>query len=151
MKLAFTMLAAMALLAPRSADAQSCGNLSTADATAVLDNYGGIFYDPEQAETRGSAILELNPVADPGEMVMEDSICTAVVQRAVDRMRRGNLRWQGGRDPEYTSAVFRFGPYYVVLIREKIEITPGALAPPTGRGVTMIFRVSDLEFLLGVV
>jgi hypothetical protein len=130
--------------------AQACGNLTQEDADAALYHLGAIFYDPENAETRDTIIQQLDSATHPGAIVRDDAVCQAVVARMVEARRQGNLRWQGEQTPAFTSAVFRFGPYYVGIIREIISPQPGALGGAFARGGQMIFRVSDLEFLLSV-
>lgn len=136
---------------PCDLPAQACGNLTQEEVGAALYQLGGIFYDPENAETRDTIIQQLDSTAHPGAIVRDDSVCQAVVARMVEARRQGNLRWQGEHTPAFTSAVFRFGPYYIGIIRETISPQPGVLGGGFARGVKMIFRVSDLEFLLGVV
>lgn len=136
---------------PCDLPAQACGNLTQGQVDVALYQLGEIFYDPENAETRDTIIQQLDPATHPGAIVRDDSVCEAVVARMVEAMRQGNTRWKGEHTPAFTSAVFRFGPYYVGIIREIISPQPGALGGAFARGPQMIFRVSDLEFLLGVV
>ncbi|HEX8362422.1 MAG TPA: hypothetical protein VF613_20045 [Longimicrobium sp.] len=142
--------AAIIALTSLSAGAQSCAILPAEKEADVLEGLYDMLFNPEFAESRDSAIQLLGPVTDPGMAVKDDSVCRAVAQRMVARERQFNDRWKQ-QDPQHTTYVFRFGPYYVGMVRERAVPSPGALTTPTGRGMNMIFRAADLEYVLGVV
>jgi hypothetical protein len=149
-RLRIPVLVAALALTPSAVWGQSCGILPAAEEARVLEGLSYMLFSPEAAEGRDSVIQQLGPVADPGTVVRDDSVCQAVIQRMVIRMRRYNNRWKAG-DPPFTAFVFQFGPYYVGMMRERVLRSPGALTIPSGRGTKFIFRASDLEYLLGVV
>jgi hypothetical protein len=143
------VLAFFVSMVPRLASAQSCNSIGSEAPTEMIASLGDFFYESDNADSRAGMIEQLDPAAQPGPQVVADSVCDVLVEAVLSRLRRYNPRW-ATQDQPYTSAVVRFGPYYVVEVREPLPpVLPGTIRP-TGRGPIYVYRVSDLSYIMGL-
>jgi hypothetical protein len=77
--------------------------------------------------------------------VQDASVCRAVLQRALEEFSERGSGWIDLTPGSYDFGVFRFGPYYAVLLRDVREYEHVR----TGWSPLLIFRVTDLEYVAG--
>ncbi|HEX8393942.1 MAG TPA: hypothetical protein VF665_16485 [Longimicrobium sp.] len=106
-------------LLPAKGFGQNC-SLTAPDADENLRDLAPMFYDPDETENRGPHVRLLT-AADTQYVVRDDSVCQAVLDVVIPRMRRAFRSWAAGREGAYEATVYRFGPYLAV------EITDGSM------------------------
>lgn len=140
-----------ALLLPAAAgaqvaDAPPCGDLENRQRD--LESYARYFTEGELAPVREAVGIERLPAGFPRSVVDEKKECERVFGELTSRLAKvGEL--EPLRKAGFDFSIFRYGPYYGVLV---LEETGGA--PPgefsTHYGQFLIFRASDLEYVGGI-
>lgn len=108
-----------------------------------LEDFARYFRDDDLAAVRGTKIRQLT-AAETQARVTDASECQVVMEAAVATLRQFVSRWGQIEAAGYDFAVFRYGPYYAVLIHYAVD-------PATGEAPhylpLMIFRADDLAYL----
>jgi hypothetical protein len=144
-----TVLVGFLFLFPVAAHAQGCQR-TPPHAEEDLQEVALLFRDSAYAEDRGTEIRQLAD-ADPQYVVRDDSVCQAVLDRAVAHMRRNNTIWAAGNEGNFEAVVYRFGPYYAVGLTEEtppVTFENGVLSGfSTGRSPFLIFEAGGLTLV----
>lgn len=140
------MLAAPAGTAAQGPDAPPCGDL--ANKQQDRESYAKYFTEEDLTPVREAVGIERLPSDFPRRVVDEKKECGRVFGTMMSRLAKvGELKRL--RKDGFDFSIFRYGPYYAVLVVEK-----GLGSPPekfsTGYGQFLIFRASDLEYVGGI-
>jgi hypothetical protein len=144
MVLAIPALAVVAAAAQparaRSAPDSPCGTME--NTREMLDGLGRYFTSDWHAGMRGSYVRKVRP-DEPRAVVADTAVCRAALDAALRRMRTDASKWREREARGYDHAVFRYGPYYAVLLVPRLD-------PPEERRhrpvPLLVFRASDMAF-----
>lgn len=138
----------LVLLAPIPAvgqgpDGPPCGELELAE--FYLDYQARYFTEEDLKPVRDSVGIERLTPSFARRVVDERKECGRVMGQLMSRMARtGEL--QRIRPGGFDFSVFRYGPYYAVLVIDRAP-RPSGEGFSTGYGVTYIFEADDLMFV----
>ncbi|HEX8362423.1 MAG TPA: hypothetical protein VF613_20050 [Longimicrobium sp.] len=145
--LCLRILAGCALIAtPRVVLAQSCGDVPAEVAEETRAAVAPLFFDSAEADLREASVRQLAP-GEIQQIVRDDSVCAALVQRAVAHLRATNSVWRAGQEGEQEVIVFRFGPYYAVSLTRAQPVTDTGLNVATGWSPLVVFRAGDHVYI----
>jgi len=147
MRLMVLMIPALAVVAAaaqparaRSAADSPCGTMENGQ--EMLDGLGRYFTSDWHAGMRGSYVRKVRP-GEPRAVVTDTAVCRAALDAALRRMRTDASKWPEQEARGYDHAVFRYGPYYAVLLAPKWD--PDSERRPSWIPL-VVFRASDMAF-----
>lgn len=142
---AFLMWLGIASVPAAQTRPAACGSLP--EDIDGLEDYAPYFYDDDMSEVRGEEIEQLAPT-DSRYIVADSATCVRVHDQArayLQSIGGGGVNLSSG---EYDFAIFRYGPYYAIMMlnNEPEDATHAA----TGYGSLLVFRADDLTHLVTI-
>ncbi len=147
MRLMVLAVPALAVVAAAAQPAQAqpaagapCGTME--NTREMLDGLGRYFTSERHAGMRGSHVRRVRP-SEPRAVVADTAVCRTVLDAALRKMRTDASKWPEQEARGYDHAVFRYGPYYAVLLAPKWD--PSSERRPSWIPL-VVFRASDMAF-----
>lgn len=137
------------LVAPQGIAAQGggskCGSFPSPE--SALSVASGYFLDqtPVRQAIRDSIGVSQVDSAAPRVVVADETLCSRVIREAL-RTLRGTVGWQQSREKDFDFLVLRIGPYYAVIVQERLPSGQANLS----REPMLIFNMSDLSYVGGI-
>ena len=123
----------------------ACGAL--AEDVAGVEHYAPYFLDADMADVRGEGIQQLAPT-DTLTIVADSATCVLVHERARKYLQSMGDRSVNLASGEYDFTVFRFGPYYAIVLLNDDPVGSGEVK--TGYASLLVFRADDLTHLRSI-
>ncbi len=120
-----------------------CGTFPSPQGTLTVAS--GYFLDDAQEAIRDSVGISKVDSAATRVVVTNETVCSRLIREALATLR-GTMGWQQSREKDFDFLVLQVGPYYAVVVGERLAAGQTNLS----RVPMLIFRVSDRVYIGGI-
>ena len=136
------LLASTAALTTNSPVGNACGTMANKEWALV--GFGRFFTEPEYAVGRDPKGVQQVSPTDSIYVVSDPATCDTVMAALLAELRK-DPGWAAWEESGYEHAVFRYGPYYAVHLRQHRDLPPDVIH--AGYTSLLVLRKSDLAVL----